>query len=100
MLRLAYLDQTCERQFRSLLGLSLMDNEIRSSLLEDLRDWLTEADQNQEMYKLLGRIFFSLFKTATASMSVVRRIVLDKLRQWHEGGHSPSAGKLLATLKQ
>jgi hypothetical protein len=50
------------------------------------------------MYKLLGRVLFSLFKTPTPAMNIVRRIVLDKLRRWRDEEQSQSAGKLLTTL--
>ena len=59
ILWLAALDQTYERQFRTLFSASLKDIEIRELLLDDLREWLVDADKNQRMFKLIGRVLNS-----------------------------------------
>jgi hypothetical protein len=99
ILRLAVLDEMYERQFCSLLSAALTDKEIRGLLLDDLKEWLVAADKMPEMYKLLGRVLYFLFKSKGASLNVVCRIIAERLERWEANEQSQSAGKLLAVLK-
>lgn len=102
ILRLAMKDETktYERKLCSLFSAALTDKEIRGLLLEDLQNWLAVADQDPEMYRLVGRVLYFLFKSKDASLAVVCRIIADRLKRWEAQEQSQSAGRLLNVLRE
>ncbi len=102
VLWLATLDQTYARQFRSMLREALTTSKVTREelLVKRLPEWLGEADNNEEMFRLVGQALYSIVKARDQNFDVFQRILYERLERLASDETSRSAGKLLTVLKR
>ena len=83
-----------------LLRRTLNHKQTRTHVLDKIHDWLKLADYNPRLYKVLGRIIYTLINQGN---SRERERILYKLKQWAsfaQSKESNTASKILSVINK
>jgi len=94
---LANKNQIYEGEIIYLLQQTLNSNITRTTILEQLHNWLKSINEQSQLYKTLGRIIYKLMAQGTDRE---RERISVYLKRWSDLDNSNTASKILAILKK